>query len=101
MPVNVPYSNEGPTFGGVSQDLYEGTSIDQIDALVDLLMNYFQYTNSQVDISELVNAAANPAESATEAVPASEEAESQETEAAAAAGGPPLPAVAAGSTAPE
>ena len=64
-------------------------------------MNYSQYTSSQVDISELVDAAAKTVEPAADAVPATEEAEGGETEAAAAKGTPPLPAVAVGSATAE
>ena len=41
MPVNIEVRSGGAAFlGGVSQDLYHGTSIEQVDALVDLLMNF-------------------------------------------------------------
>ncbi|MEM8679013.1 MAG: hypothetical protein AAGF97_06660, partial [Planctomycetota bacterium] len=55
MPVNIPYE------GGVSQELYPGTSTEQVDALVDLLMNYSHYTNQQTDVGALVKAAASVA----------------------------------------
>ena len=53
MPVNIPYE------GGVSEELYPGTSTQQVDALVDLLMNYGYYTSSKTDVRGLVEAAAN------------------------------------------
>ncbi|MCA9217552.1 MAG: hypothetical protein KDB27_31000 [Planctomycetales bacterium] len=51
MPVNVKY----PT--GVAQELYHGTSVEQLDALVDLLMNYSRYTESRADIADMVKPA--------------------------------------------
>ena len=51
MPVNIPFAE------GVSQELYPGTSTEQVDALVDLLMNYGYYTSSQTDVGSLVRAA--------------------------------------------
>ncbi|HEY6564070.1 MAG TPA: hypothetical protein VIY86_06210, partial [Pirellulaceae bacterium] len=44
MPVNVPYDPTAEHLGGVAQDIYPGTSIEQLDALVDLLMNYSVFT---------------------------------------------------------
>jgi hypothetical protein len=58
MPVNIEYRAEAPNLGGVSQDLYPGTSIQQLDAVVDLLMNYDRYTASHRLISPLVKQAA-------------------------------------------
>ena len=59
MPVNVPYKPEDLEFqGGVSQQLYHGTSVEQIDALVDLLMNYDKYAQRRASIRPLVEAAA-------------------------------------------
>jgi hypothetical protein len=54
MPINIPYSPEGPHFGGVSQDLYPGTSAEQLDAVVDLLMNYDEYAKRQTTIKTMV-----------------------------------------------
>jgi hypothetical protein len=54
MPVNVPYDANSETLGGVAQDLYPGTSIDQVDGLVDLLMNYARYATSKHSITDLV-----------------------------------------------
>ena len=59
MPVNIQYKPEDAEFqGGVAQTLYHGTSVEQVDALVDLLMNYDKYTQRRVSIRPLVEAAA-------------------------------------------
>jgi hypothetical protein len=58
MPVNIPYKAGEPNLGGVSQQLYHGTSVEQVDALVDLLMNYDNYTRRQTRIADLVKPAA-------------------------------------------
>lgn len=67
MPVNIPYDPDSPTLGGVSQDLYHGTSVEQVDALVDLLMNFDTYASQQKSITALVTGEPVPA-SATPAV---------------------------------
>jgi cytochrome c551/c552 len=55
MPVNIPYDPAAPLLGStVSQDLYHGTSLEQLDALVDLLMNYDQYARQQSRVAPLV-----------------------------------------------
>ncbi len=52
MPVNIPYNLAAPLQGTtVPQSLYRGTSTQQLDALVDLLMNYDQYLQQNVPIS--------------------------------------------------
>jgi hypothetical protein len=62
MPVNIPYDPaDTKNFGGISQDLYHGTSIDQVDALVDLLMNYDNYAKDKTLVAPLVQQAAPPA----------------------------------------
>jgi hypothetical protein len=66
MPVNIPYDPDAPNLGGVSQDLYHGTSIEQVDGLVDLLMNYDQYARESKKIADLVQPA-SPTEPAAEA----------------------------------
>jgi hypothetical protein len=84
MPVNIPFDPNSPHLGGVDQAIYPGTSIQQIDALVDLLMNYPTYTSDQNDISELVEqgAAAQPAASAgAQAEPAAGESNPTDNEA--------------------
>ena len=64
MPVNIPYVSNDPNLGGVSQQLYHGTSVEQLDGLVDLLMNYNQYTAQQTQIAPLVEQAAAAAAAA-------------------------------------
>ena len=55
MPVNIPYDPHAPFLGStVSQDLYHGTSLEQLDALVDLLMNFDQYARQQSRVAPLV-----------------------------------------------
>lgn len=61
MPVNIPYNPGQPHLGGVSQDLYSGTSLEQLGGLVDLLMNFDAYARQQTSVSSLVQEAA-PAE---------------------------------------
>jgi len=58
MPVNIKYDANADHLGGVDQKLYHGTSVEQIDALVDLLMNYPKYAKSRADVSGLVESAA-------------------------------------------
>ena len=53
MPVNIKYVGSAPNKGGVSQDLYHGTSVDQVDALVDLLMNFDQFARDNTSIKAL------------------------------------------------
>ena len=43
MPVNIPYDPAKEHLGGIEQGLYHGTSEEQLDALVDLLVNYDAY----------------------------------------------------------
>lgn len=54
MPVNIPYLADDPHLGGVSQDLLAGTSIQQVDALVQLLQNYSYFTSSKTDVKSMV-----------------------------------------------
>jgi len=46
--------------GGVAQSLYPGTSVQQLDALVDLLMNFDAYTRQRAPVAPLVESAAAP-----------------------------------------
>lgn len=63
MPVNIKYDPDQPNQGTtVPQDLYHGTSTDQVDALVDLLMNYDKYARRRTLIAPLVKQPASPAE---------------------------------------
>jgi len=61
----VKYEPEKPFAGGVSQDLYHGTSTDQVDALVDLLMNYDTYAGRGRRVADMVKPATVPAEGTT------------------------------------
>jgi cbb3-type cytochrome oxidase cytochrome c subunit len=47
MQVIIPYQSDQDTLGGVSQSLYHGTSVQQLDAVVDLLMNFDVYARGQ------------------------------------------------------
>jgi Cytochrome c len=70
MPVNVPYVADDPHLGGVSQALLSGTSIEQVDALVQLLQNYSYFTSSKTNIRSMVkkpDATAPSAESSSDA----------------------------------
>ncbi len=73
MPVNLPYDPDSPTLGGVKQDpekreLYHGTSVEQLDGLVDLLMNFDEYAKARTQVTPLVTGEAPAsAPAATEA----------------------------------
>jgi hypothetical protein len=59
MPVNIPYRADDPQFhGGVAQDLYHGTSTEQVNGVVDLLMNFDAYARGNTSITPLVQRAA-------------------------------------------
>jgi hypothetical protein len=62
MPVNIPFDPKPPMFGGVSQDLFPGPSISQLDGVVDLLMNFDEYTRRQTSVKELVKQPAQEAQ---------------------------------------
>ncbi len=66
MPVNIPYKPDAEHLGGVAQTLFAGTSIAQVDGLVDLLMNFDRYAKSQTDVTPMVDAAAAKAKAETE-----------------------------------
>jgi hypothetical protein len=57
MPVNIPYRPDDPHLGGVAQDLYHGTSLQQVNGLVDLLMNFDAYARRNMSVSTLVEQA--------------------------------------------
>jgi cytochrome c551/c552 len=57
MPVNIQYAPNPPTYGGVDQSLFPGTSIAQLDGVVDLLMNFDEYARRQTSIKGLVKEA--------------------------------------------
>ncbi|MCR4411685.1 MAG: c-type cytochrome, partial [Thermoguttaceae bacterium] len=50
MPVNFPPDKP------VGQDLYPGTSLEQLDAVTDLLLNYEEYLRSRVSIRGMIEA---------------------------------------------
>ncbi|MEX2168826.1 MAG: PDZ domain-containing protein [Pirellulales bacterium] len=52
MPVNIPYKPDEP---GVSAALYPGTATEQLDAVVDLLMNFDEYAKRRTSIKPLVS----------------------------------------------
>jgi cytochrome c2 len=58
MPVNIPYRPDDPHLGGVDQRLYHGTSIQQLEGVVDLLMNFDAYARRNTSVSSLVEQAA-------------------------------------------
>ncbi len=64
MPVNVKYDADAPQLGGVAQSLYHGSSLEQLDGLVELLMNYPRYAKSRAEVSSLVKT--GPAAGATD-----------------------------------
>jgi hypothetical protein len=57
MPVNIPYDPTPPNFGGVSQALFPGPSTAQLEGVVDLLMNFDEYTRRQTSVKGLVKEA--------------------------------------------
>jgi cytochrome c2 len=80
MPVNIPYDPAPPNFGGINQALFPGTSAEQLAGIVDLLMNYDEYTRRQTSVKGLVkeapaagqppaNPPANPPRAETEKPP--------------------------------
>jgi hypothetical protein len=56
MPVNISYD------AGVSQQLFRGSSTEQLDGVVELLMNFDEYTKRRTSVRSLVRepAAAAP-----------------------------------------
>lgn len=58
MPVNIPFKPDEEHLGGVAQRLFQGTSLDQLNGLVDLLMNFGTYAKQQTEVAPLVKAAA-------------------------------------------
>lgn len=52
MPVNIPYKPNEP---GVNAALYPGTATEQLDAVVDLLMNFDEYAKRRTSIKPLVS----------------------------------------------
>jgi len=60
MPVNIPYDPAAPHFGGVKQQLFPGPSVAQLDGVVDLLMNFDEYTKRQTSVKSLVREPTQP-----------------------------------------
>jgi cytochrome c551/c552 len=58
MPVNIPYEPTPPNFGGIDQSLCPGTSIEQLDALVDLLSNFDHYAIEHQSVRQQLDATA-------------------------------------------
>jgi hypothetical protein len=54
MPVNIPYDAEKAHLGGLSQQIYPGTSLEQLQGLVDLLMRFDSYALEQTDLAKKV-----------------------------------------------
>jgi hypothetical protein len=68
MPVNIfKYDPEAEHLGGLDQRLYHGTSIEQLDAVVDLLMNYDVYAKRNTNIARMVPPPMEEAEDPAEA----------------------------------
>jgi hypothetical protein len=61
MPVNIPFDPTPPNFGGVNQSLFPGPSTAQLDGVVDLLMNFDEYTKRKTSVKDLVKEAPPPA----------------------------------------
>ena len=57
MPVNIIYKPDAEHLGGVAQNLFSGTSLQQLSGLVDLLMNFDIYAKRQTSITPLVESA--------------------------------------------
>jgi hypothetical protein len=58
MPVNFP--PQGPPIG---QDLFPGSSLEQLDAVVDLLSNYDQYMQGRTSIRQMMESAKKSSQS--------------------------------------
>jgi cytochrome c551/c552 len=54
MPLNIPYDPELPHQGGVGQQLFPGTSTQQLDGVVELLTNFDEYTKRHTGVKALV-----------------------------------------------
>jgi hypothetical protein len=62
MPQNILYDPAAPNLGGVNQALFPGSSIMQLDGVVDLLMNFDEYTKRRTTIKSLVKEPTQPAQ---------------------------------------
>lgn len=56
MPVNIPFHPDQENQGGVDQALYRGTSQQQLDAVVDLLLNFDSFATSRTSVSDQIPA---------------------------------------------
>jgi hypothetical protein len=54
MPMNIIYDPAKPNLGGVDPGLFRGTSIQQLDGVVELLTNYDEYAKRRTSIKALV-----------------------------------------------
>ena len=67
MPIVFKSNPQDKQFGGgVKQDLYHGKRLEQLDAVVDLLMNYDLYVKQRTDIRSMVKIAPPAAEETEE-----------------------------------
>ncbi|MBA3484409.1 MAG: c-type cytochrome [Pirellulales bacterium] len=57
MPVNISYRPDDPHMGGVAQNLFEGSSVQQLTGVVDLLMNFDAYARGNTSVTPLVQQA--------------------------------------------
>jgi cytochrome c2 len=64
MPKNIPYHPTDSSQDGINESLYPGDSIQQLTALVNLLMNYDVYAMSKTAVAPLVQAAAAKSQAA-------------------------------------
>jgi mono/diheme cytochrome c family protein len=60
MPVNIPYHPDQPHEGGVDQALFHGTSIEQLDAVVDLLLNFDSFATARSGVSAPIQSTPEP-----------------------------------------
>jgi hypothetical protein len=63
MGVNIPFDPQAVRQGGIDPRLYHGTSTEQLDALVDLLINFDVYAGRRAGVNSLVQEAAQTAAS--------------------------------------
>jgi hypothetical protein len=54
MPVNIAYDPDKPNLGGVNPALFSGTSIQQLDGVVELLTNFDEYAKRHTSIKSMV-----------------------------------------------
>lgn len=66
MPVNIKYDANLDHQGGIAQTFFHGTSVEQLDAVVDLLMNYGKFTSARANVSELVKQPTSDSEAPAE-----------------------------------